>query len=88
MVDLIKLKALYVPAIKKKKIGKASVLSLLSRMGILPDSESRGKKICLENLINSIHILLLPHQYLPYALKHQFWQLPAWSPQANNLLRM
>lgn len=74
MVDLIKLKALYVPAIKKKKkkIGKASVLSLLSRVGILPDSESRGKKICLENLIKSIHILLLPHQCLPYALKHQF----------------
>lgn len=55
----------------KKKNGKDSVLSLLSRVGILPDSESREKKTCLENLIKSIHILLLPHQCLPDALKCQ-----------------
>lgn len=72
MVDLIKLKALCkVSASYQKTFGKPSVLSLLSGMGILPDTESRGRKTCLENLIESIHILLLPHQCLPDVLKHK-----------------
>lgn len=72
MVDLIKLKApSKVCARYQKTFGKASVLSLLSGVGILPATESRGRKTCLENLIESMHILLLPHQCLPDALKHK-----------------
>lgn len=59
MGDLIKLKALSkVYASYQKTFGKASVLSSLSRVGTLPATESRGRKACLESLIESIHILL------------------------------
>lgn len=73
MVDLIKLKALSKVCASYQKtptFGKALVLSLLSGVGILPATESRGRKTCLENLIESIHILL-PHQRVPDALKHE-----------------
>lgn len=60
MGDLIKLKALSkVCASYQKTFGKASVLSSLSRLGILPAAESRGRKACLGSLIESIHIRLL-----------------------------